>query len=179
MTDTLQEFAKRTVEQPVHPAITAMAEKIALQHQPVSAVLAYGSALRDSNPENTLIDFYVLTQDASGISHNPLSRFLCSVVPPNVYYAEHIIDGKSYRAKYAVLPMEQLASKLKGDTANPYFWVRFAHATVVDEGYRSTATGISASRPRHEHGPSQCRTAFNQCAMANIVREYLSHRAAP
>jgi hypothetical protein len=126
MTDALQDFAKRTAEQAVHPSITAMAELIVAQHQPVSAVLAYGSALRDSNPENTLIDFYVLTQDSSGVSRNPLSRFLCSVVPPNVYYAEHVINGKSYRAKYAVLPMEQLAGKLKGDTANPYFWVRFA-----------------------------------------------------
>lgn len=126
MTEALQDFARKTAEQPVHPSITAMAELIAAQHQPVSAVLAYGSALRDSNPENTLIDFYVLTQDASGVSRNPLSRFLCGVVPPNVYYAEHVIDGKSYRAKYAVLPLEQLAGKLKGDTANPYFWVRFA-----------------------------------------------------
>jgi hypothetical protein len=126
MTDALQDFAKRTAEQAVHPSITAMAELIAVQHQPVSAVLAYGSALRDSNPENTLIDFYVLTQDSSGVSRNPLSRFLCSVVPPNVYYAERVIDGKSYRAKYAVLPMELLSGKLKDDTANPYFWVRFA-----------------------------------------------------
>jgi hypothetical protein len=126
MTDALQDFAKRTAEQPVHPSIAAIAELIASQHQPVSAVLAYGSALRDSNPENTLIDFYVLTQASSGVSRIPVSRFLCSIVPPNVYYAEHVIDGKSCRAKYAVLPMEQLAGKLKGDNANPYFWARFA-----------------------------------------------------
>jgi hypothetical protein len=126
MTDALQDFAKRTVEQPVHPSITAMAELIASQHQPVSVVLAYGSALRDSNPENTLIDFYVLTQNSTGVSRNPISQFLCTIVPPNVYYAEHVINGKSCRAKYAVLPMEQLAGKLKGETANPYFWVRFA-----------------------------------------------------
>ncbi len=126
MTDAMQEFAKQTAERPVHPAVTVIAEQILLQYQPASAVLAYGSALRDSNPENTLIDFYVLTQDASGVSRNPLSRLLCGWVPPNVYYTEYNIDGKSYRAKYAVLPMEQLATKLKGDTANPYFWARFA-----------------------------------------------------
>jgi hypothetical protein len=126
MTVALQDFAKRTIEQAVHPSITALAELIAAQHEPVSAVLAYGSALRDSNPENTLIDFYVLTQDVTGVSRNPGSRFLCGMVPPNVYYAEHVIAGKSYRAKYAALPIEQLAGKLKGNIANPYFWVRFA-----------------------------------------------------
>jgi hypothetical protein len=128
MIDALQDFARNTAELPVHAAVTALAELIALQHQPVSAVLAYGSALRDSNPENTLIDFYVLTQDASGVSRNRLSRFLCGVMPPNVYYAEHVIKGKPYRAKYAVLPMEQLAVKLLGETSNPYFWVRFAQS---------------------------------------------------
>ena len=126
MTDALQDFAKTTAEQPVHPAITALASRILELHQPASAVLAYGSALRDSDPANTLIDFYVLTQDSTGVSRNLLSRLLCGLVPPNVYYAEHIIDGKSFRAKYAVLPIGLLAEKLKGSTANPYFWARFA-----------------------------------------------------
>ncbi len=126
MMTTLLDFAKATAEQPVHPAIKVMAEIILLNHQPASAVLAYGSALRDANPDTTLIDFYVLTQTAAGVSNNAMSRALCSLVPPNVYYAEHHIKGKAYRAKYAVLPVELLASKLKGDIANPYFWVRFA-----------------------------------------------------
>jgi hypothetical protein len=126
MTRSLLDFAKETAEQPVHPSITAMAEIILQTHQPVSAVLAYGSALRDSNPDTTLIDFYVLTQTAEGVSRNAISRALCKIIPPNVYYAEHHLNKKSCRAKYAVLPIELLASKLKGDIANPYFWARFA-----------------------------------------------------
>ena len=126
MTNTLLDFAKATADHPVHPAITAMAAIILPEHQPASAVLAYGSALRDANPDTTLIDFYVLTQTAQGVSKNTLSRALCGLVPPNVYYAELHVNGKSCRAKYAVLPIELLASKLKGDIANPYFWARFA-----------------------------------------------------
>ncbi len=126
MISALEAFAKATAEKPVHPAITEMSEAIAALHQPASAVLAYGSALRDAAPENTLIDFYVLTQGSSSVSSNSLSRQLCRWVPPNVYYIEKLIGGTSYRAKYAVLPIEQLASKLKGSTTNPYFWVRFA-----------------------------------------------------
>ena len=141
MTRTLLEFAKAMAEQPVHPAITAMAEIILHNHQPASAILAYGSALRDANPDTTLIDFYVLTQTADGVSKNAISRALCTLVPPNVYYAEHHINGKSYRAKYAVLPVELLASKLKGDIANPYFWARFAQPMclvwAVDEVART------------------------------------------
>jgi hypothetical protein len=126
MSNALREFAKSVAAQPVQASIAALAEVIAERHKPVSAVIAYGSALRDSNPANTLIDFYVLTQDASGVSRNALSRLLCRWVPPNVYYMEHQDAGQSYRAKYAVLPLQQLAIKLKPDVANPYFWVRFA-----------------------------------------------------
>ena len=129
MKRSLQDFAKVTAEKPVHAAITAMALQIVANHKPVSAVLAYGSALRDSNPDSTLIDFYVLTQGNEGVSKSAISRALCNLVPPNVYYAEHSIDGKTYRAKYAVLPLELLASRLKGETANPYFWARFAQPT--------------------------------------------------
>jgi hypothetical protein len=126
MTKALQAFAKATAEKPVHAVFTAMAQRIVELHQPALAVLAYGSALRDSTPEHTLIDFYVLTQDATAISSSAVSRFLCRLFPPNVHFAEHSINGQSCRAKYAVLPMEQLAAKLNGDIANPYFWVRFA-----------------------------------------------------
>lgn len=111
---------------PVHAAIIAMANHIRQQHQGVQAVLAYGSALRDSNPENTLMDFYVLTQGGVGVSNHTLSRALCMRIPPNVYYAEMQTNALAYRCKYAVLPMELLAEKLKPTTANPYFWVRFA-----------------------------------------------------
>jgi hypothetical protein len=117
----LQDYFAKQVSKDVHPAIKMLAAHILKQHSGVHAVIAYGSALRDSNPENTLVDFYVLTETIAGVSHNPVSRFLCGVVPPNVYYVEH----QNYRAKYAVLPMELLSQKVSGKTANPYFWARF------------------------------------------------------
>jgi hypothetical protein len=125
MTNALSAYLAKEIAKPVHPAITAMAKKIREQHANVLAVIAYGSALRDSSPENTLMDFYVLTQDLTGVSRKALSRVLCKLVPPNVYYAEADVNGKSYRAKYAVLPMETLAQKTKMETTNPYFWARF------------------------------------------------------
>lgn len=126
MSAHLQDYIIRTSQAPVHASITELAEIIRAQHQDVMAVLAYGSALRDANPENTLIDYYVLTQTIEGVSTNVFSRLLCQRFPPNVYYAEASLAGKNYRCKYAVLPMELLAQKLKPTTANPYFWVRFA-----------------------------------------------------
>jgi hypothetical protein len=131
MSDDLQNYVAKLTTAPVHAAIVEMATIIRMRHKNVQAVLAYGSALRDSHPENTLMDFYVLTQDFEGVSENFVSRALCKLVPPNVYFAEASVDGKSYRCKYAVLPTELLAQKVKPTTANPYFWVRFAQPLKV------------------------------------------------
>lgn len=131
MSDKFQSYVARVTAGPIHSAIAEMATLIRARHNNTQAVLAYGSALRDSNPENTLMDFYVLTQDFEGISENAFSRFLCKHVPPNVYYVEALINDKSYRAKYAVLPTELLALRVKATTANPYFWARFAQPMQV------------------------------------------------
>lgn len=131
MSEALQNYLAKTTATPVHTAISEMANIIGQHHSNVQAILAYGSALRDSDPDNTLMDFYVLTRDFDGISKNALSRTMCRLIPPNVYYAEATIHGKSYRCKYAVLPMELLAQKVKPTTANPYFWVRFAQPVKV------------------------------------------------
>jgi hypothetical protein len=122
MNVVLQNYVSTTLQQPVHPTIKALADVIRAKQEHVQAVLAYGSALRDSNPENTLVDFYVLTQSAADVSQNHLSRFLCRAVPPNVYFA----STTTGRCKYAVMPMEKLARKVSADISNPYFWARFS-----------------------------------------------------
>jgi hypothetical protein len=126
MNSVLQNYVAKALAEPVHLAVSTTANFILAKHKNVRAIFAYGSALRDSNPENTLMDFYVLTESLNGVSDNAISRQLCGLMPPNVYYAEAINNGTVYRCKYAVLPVELLAQKVKPTTANPYFWVRFA-----------------------------------------------------
>jgi hypothetical protein len=131
MNADLHKFVNSTSTRPVHQAVTAIATVIGARHQNVQAILAYGSALRDSNPENTLMDFYLLTQDFDGVSNSLMARIFCKVVPPNVYFAEAQINNVSYRCKYAILPTECLAQTIKPTTANPYFWARFAQPMQV------------------------------------------------
>lgn len=131
MSVDLQSYVIRTAQAAGHASIAELANIISAKHLDVMAVLAYGSALRDAHPENTLIDYYVLTQSIEGVSESYISRVLCQRIPPNVYYAEAELGGKNVRCKYAVLPMELLAQKLKPTTANPYFWVRFAQPMQI------------------------------------------------
>ena len=112
--------------------IEIFARIISERHEPgVEAVLAYGSCLRDGDPADGLIDYYVLTRDMSTISSNPLSRLACKIVPPNVYYAEAQIDGTAYRAKYAILPLSLFEARVSRQTSNPYFWARFAQPCAI------------------------------------------------
>ncbi|MBI2718861.1 MAG: nucleotidyltransferase domain-containing protein [Rhizobiales bacterium] len=111
------------------PEIAAMAEQVRQRHTGVAAVLAYGSCLRGVAATDSLIDLYVLTEDLSGVSANRLSRLGCAMVPPNVYHAEIEWDGRRYRAKYAVLPLDLFARRMT--SSNPYFWARFAQPTAL------------------------------------------------
>lgn len=126
MKSNLTTYIEATSTQPVHAIISEFAQNIRAKHGNVQAIIAYGSALREATPENTLIDFYVLTETEHGISNNLVSRYFCKVLPPNVYYAEFTHAGKTYRAKYAALTLNMLAKKVQPNNSNPYFWARFA-----------------------------------------------------
>jgi hypothetical protein len=131
MTTPLQSFISLQALRPVHEAITGLANALRHKHGHVIAVLAYGSALRDSNPDSTLIDYYVLTQNLEDVSSSSLSRQLCKYIPPNVYFHEQRVGAKPYRCKYAVLPLTLLTHKVSAGVANPYFWVRFAQPMQI------------------------------------------------
>jgi hypothetical protein len=125
MTVNLQHLLAQRLKEPAPDAVIAMADHVRGLRGGVRAILAYGSALREATPTETLIDLYVLTESFAGVSANPLSRLGCHLVPPNVYYAEMVHKGQTYRAKYAVLPLSQLNAKTRATISNPYFWARF------------------------------------------------------
>lgn len=120
----LENLVAAALKHPVPPEISAMANHVRGLHAGVVVVLAYGSCLRGVATTQSLIDLYVLTAGLKGVSPNPLSRWACALVPPNVYYAECEFDGQRYRAKYAVLPLTLFARWMTA--GNPYFWARFS-----------------------------------------------------
>jgi hypothetical protein len=146
MTAASPEYVANALIAPVAPVIMALAEHVLKQHSGVLAVLVYGSALRDAEPESTLIDFYVLTEGLEGVSPSRISQFGCSLVPPNVYFQETTFDGKVYRCKYAALPLTLLAGKVSSHEPNPYFWVRFAQPMrlvwAANDGARRAVTDV-------------------------------------
>ena len=126
MSSAFTSFIRPRLLAPAPEPVRVMAEHVRAKHHGVAAVLAYGSAVRGTNPADTLIDLYVLTDSLAGVSSNPFARLGCALVPPNVYYTECTWQGQTYRAKYAMLPLSVLTAKVQRHIGNPYFWARFA-----------------------------------------------------
>ncbi len=127
---SLEDYLAHQVTEPVPTVVAQLAAAARKRHERgggVLAVLAYGSALRDADPAETLVDLYVLTADFEAVSDSWLLRWGCRLVPPNVHYLE-IEDGngRRWRAKYACLPLHQFARWMMRDVRNPYFWARFS-----------------------------------------------------
>jgi hypothetical protein len=109
-----------------------MAEHLLNQHQGhVRAILGYGSAIRETATRHDgLLDLYVLTDD-HGLPGSALSRMMCRLIPPNVYYAEMDWQGAPLRAKYAVLPLSRFRALMNRKNRNPYFWARFCQPSLL------------------------------------------------
>jgi hypothetical protein len=117
---------------PAAPAIVAVAEVARRRHGPgIVAVLFYGSCLRGNGDVGNVVDLYLLAASYQAVHRGPFMRFLNKLLPPNVYYIETPFDGRTVRAKYALLTLEQLERLVERRTLQSYFWARFAQPTVV------------------------------------------------
>ena len=147
-TTSLEEFCERSLARDVLPELHTMADFLQKKHEGAVAILAYGSCLRGVAASDTLMDFYVLTEKLADVSPNILSCLACSVVPPNVYYAETKFGEHRLRAKYAALPLHLFTKWMARKTSNPYFWARFSQPSALvyvrsDQTQRQVIAAIS------------------------------------
>jgi hypothetical protein len=113
------------------PSIVAVAEAARRrQGSGIAAVLFYGSCLRAGNDEG-IVDLYLLADSYDQVHRSRLMRILNRLLPPNVYYIETPFEGRTVRAKYALLTLAQFERLVEGTTLQSYFWARFAQPTVV------------------------------------------------
>jgi hypothetical protein len=128
---SLEEFCERSLAREVSPELHAMADFLQQKHEGAMAILAYGSCLRGVAVSDTLMDFYLLTENLADVSPSIISCLACSVIPPNVYYAETKFGEQHLRAKYAALPLPLFTKWMARKTSNPYFWARFSQPSAL------------------------------------------------
>ena len=77
--NNLQDFCERSLARDVPRELHAMAEFLRGKHEETVAILAYGSCLRGVAVSDTLMDFYVLTENLGDVSTNIISRLACAI----------------------------------------------------------------------------------------------------
>ncbi|MCU4120786.1 hypothetical protein [Variovorax sp. N23] len=126
MSDELRALIDDELRRAVPPAVVTLAERLAARAQGgAAAVLFYGSALRDSALDGVL-DFYVLVDRARDWPGPWLATCANRLLPPNVGYLEETVDGRSLRAKYAVMTVAQFRRAMSVQRLDTTLWARFS-----------------------------------------------------
>ncbi|MBL8643634.1 MAG: hypothetical protein JNK21_06860 [Rhodospirillaceae bacterium] len=97
----------------------------------VAAVLFYGSCLRQSTDEGLMLDFYVLVDRMGAAIKNPISAVLGSVLAPNVYYHDVAYEGRTLRAKVAVMTVGRFLRDTSADCFASSLWARFSQRALI------------------------------------------------
>lgn len=119
--------------EPVPPIITHFVERMVGSARPVG-VLFYGSLVRTLTKGNTapealsegVLDFYVIVDRQADWPRGWLARAANAVLPPNVEYHEHEIDGVPLRAKVAILTLDQFRRLTRPQSRDTTIWSRFS-----------------------------------------------------
>ena len=143
----------RELERPCHPSSLALADAIQARHgATVAAVLFYGSCLRlapDDDPPEGIQDFYVIVDRYRDAYEHRWQAIANRVLPPNVFYLELPWQGRTVRAKYAVVSRNQFEHGMSGAAFHPWLWARFSQMAALlharDEDAREAMTAAIAS----------------------------------
>ncbi len=123
--ESLDALIDTELAQPVPPAIAAFAAHLATQGQGALALLFYGSNLRTGDLEGVL-DFYILVSSLRDWHPSRLAALGNHLLPPNVGYHEWLHEGRTLRAKVAVLRLDQFQHGVAGAGLDTTLWARFA-----------------------------------------------------
>jgi hypothetical protein len=143
--EKLHILRRRETAQPVAAPIATIAEAARLRHgSGVAAVLFYGSCLRLGSDEGKIVDLYLLVDSYTAVYGRGLAAVMNRLLPPNVFYIEASFEGRTLRAKYAVVSVGDFAKGAGGGWFHPYLWARFAQpcrlAWCRDEEVRECVT---------------------------------------
>ena len=129
---TILEIVGQPSSQPIPPAIQVAGNFLANKYgQSVLGVLLYGSCLRAGTDQDGLVDCYVIVERYSEVYSSIWLACLNRWLPPNVFYGEVGVEGRTVRMKYAVLSLEDFERSVTTKWFHSYFWGRFAQPTAV------------------------------------------------
>jgi hypothetical protein len=114
------------------PAAKAFGEELRTRYGAATAgVVFYGSCLRQSTDVGLMLDFYVLVDSYRRAVGHPISAAFAALLPPNVYYHEMPFEGRTVRAKVAVIAVSQFLHGTGPETFASSLWARFSQPALI------------------------------------------------
>jgi len=140
MTRALDDTIASQLDAPVPPAARALAQRLRERFGAHTlAVLFYGSCRRAHDDAGGVVDLYVLVDGYRAAYERLLPAIANRLLAPNVYYLEISYAGRTARAKYAVISLDQFERGIER-WFHPYLWCRFAQPCgllyVADDAVR-------------------------------------------
>jgi len=97
----------------------------------VLAILFYGSCLRNTGTDDGIVDLYVVVDRYRHAYANLGPAIANALLPPNVYYCEIDLKGRTVRSKYAVISLADFAHMTSASCFSSILWARFAQPTAL------------------------------------------------
>jgi hypothetical protein len=154
----LAAIIREELSSPVPPRVAAVAEVLRGRHaNSCVAVLFYGSCLRLGQAmlgqSDSILDFYVLVDDYRvAYPDRPILGTANRLLPPNVFYVEQEVAGRTMRAKYGLMEIDQFVQACRPESATSAIWARFAQPArlvyVRDETMRARLADACATAVR-------------------------------
>ena len=131
----IREAVAKELERDCHPSATALTEAIRERHgATVASVLFYGSCLRQDpsdDPPEGIQDFYVIVDRYRDAYPGRWQALVNHLLPPNVFYIEQIWQGRTVRAKYAVVSRAHFRKGTSPAAFHPSLWARFSQPVAL------------------------------------------------
>lgn len=141
-------------QRPLSPPALLMADAIRARHgAAVRALIFYGSALREGEAAEKMLDFYVIVENYRAVHGRGLAALGAWLLPPSVHYlAITSPKGQRLRSKYAVVSEPAFLRRARGGSLESMLWARFTQpATIVtdDPALRARLIDTLAMACRH------------------------------
>ena len=122
-------------------------------------MLFYGSCRRAHDDAGGIVDLYVLVDDYRAAYGALLPALANRLLAPNVYYLETSFAGRTARAKYAVVSLDQF-ERGTARWFHPYLWGRFAQPCGLLFAADDDGAPARGPRPRARPLPRSSRATL-------------------
>ena len=112
------------------PVLAQLLEQLRARHNDaICCTLLYGSCLRSGNIYDGLLDLYLICDNYRAAYGNSFMASANWLLPPNVFYAETTLEGRTLRSKVTMISLRDFQRGCSKAWFQSYIWGRFSQPT--------------------------------------------------